>query len=313
MQVYYELPFLTTPTAVTVGKFFAVHLGHQSLLRATAEAAGAGRLSLVLTFDRHPSEILTPGRSMPELTSLPERLQLIEQTGVEAVVVMPLTREFLSISPEEFLAEILARRLCCSLVVSAPGFRYGRAAAGDVDLIRSRGAEWGIDHLMVEPVLVDGRRISSSRVADAIAAGEVDAARGLLGRSYNVPGLVVQGDGAGRQLGFPTANVRYPGERLLPADGVYTVTLEVEGHEIPGVANLGRRPTRDGFNHLLEVHALDWSGDLYGAEVDVRFIRRLRDERKFGSLAELSEQIARDAEAARTYFASPEGSLRARI
>lgn len=286
-------------SVVTVGKFFGVHRGHHALLQATVAAARRHQApSVVLTFDRHPAEVLYPGQQFPEIASLPERLQLIEAQGIAVTVVARLTPEFLSLEPEAFVREILVQRLGAAEVLAGENFRFGRKARGDLSLLRRLGAELGFACTAVPPVLEGGAPISSSRIAECIAAGRVTDAASQLGRPYSVAGQVQPGAQLGRKLGFPTANVRTEPNRLLPADGVYVVRL----NGLPAVANVGVRPTVDGRQRLLEVHLLGWQGDLYGQEVTVQFLGRLRDEMRFPDLAALQAQITADADKARAYF-----------
>ncbi len=295
-----NLPASSGPTVVTVGKFFAVHLGHQALIRATVAAARRrGATSLVLTFDRHPQEILRPGTTFPLLTSLDERLALIEREGPDACVVVRLDAEFLSLSPEAFVADVLVRRLGAVEVVASEGFRFGSGAAGTLATLRELGADRGVAVTTIEPVLVRGERVSTSRVAACVREGEVAAAMALLGRPYSLPGAVVAGDSRGRELGFPTANLEVAPWRLLPGDGVYQGWAAWEDERHPAAINLGVRPTIGGTRRLLEAHLLDFEGDLYGRSLNLEFHHRLRPEQRFPSLDALKQQIARDVAAAR--------------
>lgn len=292
---------LDGPSAVTIGKFFAVHRGHQALLRATLQAAReiAGR-SVVLTFDRHPREVLQPGWEAPVLATLDERLDLIEAQGIDLTVVARITPDFLAQEPEDFVRDLLVGRLHAARVLAGENFRFGRKARGDVRLLQSLGAELGFEYTAVPPVTEAGERISSSRVAECIQAGRVASAAALLGRPYCIPGEVVRGAQVGSQLGFPTANIQVDPRRLLPADGVYVV--RVPELDAPAVANLGVRPTVDGTRRVLEAHLLGWSGDLYGRKLGIQFLDRLRDEQRFPSLDALKAQIGQDVEAGRAWF-----------
>lgn len=291
-------------SAVTIGKFFAIHRGHQALLQATVAAAREVEAqSVVLTFDRHPREVLQPGWEAPVMASLEERLDLIEAQGIDVAVVASVTPEFLAQEPEEFVEQLLVRQLGAVRVLAGDNFRFGKRARGDVALLRALGERHGFDYRPVPPVLEKGERISSSRVAACIEAGKVAAAAVLLGRPYCVAGNVTAGEQIGRKLGFPTANVAVAPRRLLPADGVYVVEAAWGDTRQPAVANLGVRPTVDGRKRLLEVHLLDWSGDLYGQEIGVRFLDRLRDEQRFPDLDALKAQIQADAKEARIWFA----------
>lgn len=296
-------------SVVTIGKFFAVHRGHQALLQATvASARASGAQAVALTFDRHPLEVLRPGTELPELTDLQERLDLMEREGLDLAVVLRVTPELLAIEAERFVREVLVERLRAREVFAGEQFRFGRGAQGTVELLRSLGAELGFTCPRFPPVLHNGERISGSRVAAAIAAGSVAEAAALLGRPYVVPGVVVQGDQVGRTLGFPTANITPPAKRLLPADGVYVGRLRWEDQSAPAVVNLGVRPTVDGRRRLLEAHLPGWSGDLYGREVRLEFLDRLRDEQRFPDLNALKAQIAQDVQTAQAFFTNKQGA-----
>ncbi len=291
--------------AVTIGKFFAVHRGHQALIQATVEAASRHQApAVVVTFDRHPADLLRPDQPQPVLADLHERLSLIEAAGADLCLVLCVTPELLATEPEAFVSEVLSRQLGAVELLSGDNFRFGRRARGDLALLTAMGPSLGYRVTAVEPVMVRGERVSSSRIARCVSEGNVTGAEELLGRFYSVPGTVVEGDQVGRKLGFPTANVATPSGRVLPADGVYAVTLQCDGlaQPLPAVANLGVRPTRDGVRRVLEVHVLNWSGDLYGQHVRVTFHDRLRGEERFPSLEALSQQIARDVAQARVFF-----------
>jgi riboflavin kinase / FMN adenylyltransferase len=290
-------------STITIGKFFAVHRGHQALLRTTVETARrTDSLAVVLTFDRHPAEVLRPGTRFPVLASLEERLDLIEAQGIDVCVAIHVTLEFLSQEPEEFVRDVLVGRLGAVEVLASQQFRFGRGARGTVETLRALGEQYGFQFTLQPPVLADGERISSSRIAELIQAGEVARAGTLLGRPYSVSGIVAEGQQLARQLGFPTANLRTDPQRLLPGDGVYVVQVPWERGHRPGVANLGVRPTVNGRQRLLEVHLLDWEGDLYGRPVRVEFLDRLRDETRFSGLDALKAQIGIDVQRARAYF-----------
>lgn len=290
-------------SVATIGKFLAVHRGHQALLLATVQAARREAVpSVVVTFDRHPLEVLRPGTRIPVIATLEERLERIAAEGIDVALVLPVTPELLALEPETFVREVLVRKLGAIEILAGGNFRFGRAARGNLELLRQLGAAEGFRVTEVPPVLEGGEPISSSRIAACVHAGRVKEAGLFLGRPFAVPGRVVRGDQVGRKLGFPTANVRCAGEVLLPSDGVYVARLERGAEALPAVANLGVRPTVDGTRRLLEVHALDWSGDLYDAEVRVQFLERIRSEERFPDLGALQAQIARDVDTARSFF-----------
>jgi riboflavin kinase/FMN adenylyltransferase len=293
-------------TVVTVGKFDGVHRGHQALLRATVAAARArGASSVAFTFDRHPVELLRPGTEARFLMPLPERLERIATLGLDIAVVLQLTPEFLALTAEEFARDILAGRLDIVQIVASESFRFGRGAAGTLATLREAGERLGFAVGIVPPVIHEGERISSSRVVRAIQAGDVAAATALLGRPYTVAGEVVSGAQLGRTLGFPTANLSPPLLQHLPADGVYVVEARRGNSCLPGVANLGVRPTVGGMARILEAHFLDFADNLYGETIRLAFLARLRDQVRFPSLDALRDQIARDVAAARALLQQP--------
>lgn len=296
---------------IAPGNHDGVHRGHQALVRtARAHARGHGLRAVALTFDPHPSVLLAPERAPTPLTTMARRSELLLAAGADDVVVQSFTREFANLPPEDFLQTLRARN--ARALVVGPDFRFGKARAGDVALLRAFGTRHALDVIVEPPVQVGGARVSSSAVREAIAQGEVEHASALLGHVHELSGHVVEGDHRGRTLGFPTANL--VSEPVLhPADGVYAVVVRVLAAEsvaplIRGVANLGVRPTF-GAGRSVEVHLFDFSGDLYGASLRVGFVKRIRPERKFSGLPELRAQIELDCQAARgTLEAADEGS-----
>ena len=291
-------------SAVTIGKFSAVHRGHQALLQATvAAAARAGGPSVALTFDRHPMEVLRPqSPPPPQMATLDERLELIAAHNVDVALVLSVTPEFLAQEPEDFVREVLVVRLGAAEVLTGEQFRFGCRARGDRALLERMGRELGFQSTLAPSVMDGGHRISSSRITACILAGQVADAERLLGRPYHVCGPVIRGQQLGRKLGFPTANIDVPANRMLPPDGIYVVEAGLNNAILPAVANLGMRPTVGGTHRLLEVYLLDWQGDLYDQELTIRFRERLRDELKFPNLEALTAQITLDVQAARAWF-----------
>jgi riboflavin kinase/FMN adenylyltransferase len=282
--------------AVTVGNFDGVHLGHRALLDAARVRADAlGGPVVVCTFHPPPRDVMAPGNGVLHVQTLDDRIDELGRQGADVVVVEPFTRELAGQPPEWFATEVLSRRLGAGAVVIGWDFRFGRGRAGDGALLR-RTLDVPVDEVVA--VEVDGAPVSSTRVREAVAAGEVAAAARLLGRPHEVVGVVVPGDARGRRLGFPTANVA-PDTALLPAPGVYAVRARVGDGWVDGVANLGRRPTFDGEGLRLEVHLLDGAPDLYGQRLHTGFVARLRGEVAFPDVDALRAQIAVDVAAAR--------------
>lgn len=287
------------PLNLAIGVFDGVHVGHQALVRAVAERArAAGATPLAATFDPLPIEVLAPGAPPSALTDIDERTGLLEHAGAAAVVVFRFTPEFAALTPDEFAQRISlagdVRSIC-----TGEDFQFGRDRTGDLATLRELGKKYGFSCDVAKPVAIDGEIVSSTRIRNALLAGDVSRAARLLGRSYDVSGVVEHGDKRGRALGFPTVNLRLPHNRLLPSDGIYAVWASVAGKRVMAASSLGVRPTFGGGERRLEAYLLDFSGDLYGDRIRIEFVTRLRDELRFASAAELSSQIAKDVEATR--------------
>ena len=297
-----ELPALGAPLHLALGMFDGVHVGHQAVIaRAVEAAASSGGLAGVMTFDPHPLRVLAPDKAARSvLTTLAHKSRIVSQLGIGLFIPLRFDAELAALEAEEFFAQLLAAPIR-SLVVG-DDWRFGRGRRGDVEFLRTRAAAAGFVLETVPPVMVDGERVSSTRIRQAIRDGSLAAAGRMLGRAYAVCGTVVEGRKLGRQLGFPTANVAI-GEELTPPDGVWAVRVSMAAGEVlPGVANLGVRPTVDGATRVLEVHVFDFAGDLYGREIEVEFVRFLRAEQRFESLDLLREQIVTDARSARQWL-----------
>ena len=293
--------------SVTVGNFDGVHLGHRELLRRTvARARSAGAAAVALTFTPHPVRFFSPRSRFYEITGPEEKAALIGETGIDTLVVEPFDGEVGRMWPGDFAREILARRLGARWVIVGYDFTFGRNRTGTPAALSEMGRDLGFDVEVVPPLLRGGAIVSSSRIRELLLAGRVREAGELLCRPYRISGPVVTGAGRGRKLGFPTANIQFAQE-LVPLPGVYVVEAEVDAKRRPGVANVGFNPTF-GENSLgVEVHLLDFEGDLYGKPVSVFFRDRIRDERKFKSVDELARQIAKDVQYARDFGGRPRG------
>ena len=289
---------------LALGMFDGVHIGHQAVItRAVAAAARSGGVAGVVTFDPHPERLLAPDKAASAvLTTLAHKGRIVEQLGAGLFVPVHFDAALAQLEAEEFFRQLLAAPIRTLAV--GEDWRFGRGRRGDVEFLRARAVAAGFELATVAPVMVDGERVSSTRIRQAVRDGSLEAAARMLGRPYAVSGKVVEGRKLGRQLGFATANVAI-GEELTPPDGVWAVRVAVVGGEVrPGVANLGVRPTVDGSNRVLEVHLFDFSGDLYGREIEVTFVRFLRPEQRFASLDLLRGQIAVDAATACQWLAS---------
>ena len=281
---------------LAIGFFDGAHLGHQQIIRQTlSDAKQHETIGLVLTFDRHPNTVVAPSRVPPLVYSLPQKLRAIESLGAEKLLLIHFDKAFSEQTGEDFVRG-LARDLghIQSLCVGA-SFVFGHKRGGNVELLRKLGAELKFTVHGMAAVSLDGRAVSSTRIREAIRAGDLDRVSQLLGRAYSLAGMVVRGDGLGHQLGFPTANLDAAG-LALPPHGVYAVHAEAGGKTYRAVLNIGLRPTLQNPNPQLrvEAHLIDFTGELYGQEMEVAFVERLRAEKQFASLAELRQQIAQD-------------------
>lgn len=286
---------------VTIGAFDGVHRGHQALLRDfVAEARAHNAPAVVVTFYPHPAEVLGNRRNPFYLSTPEEKAALIARLGVDVLVTHPFNREVAQRSARDFMEDLHAHLGLRRLWVGYD-FALGRHREGDIPTLRRLGEALGYTLHVVEAYRQDGMVVSSTRIRQALAAGDVALAARLLGRPYAVPGKVTRGDGRGRQLGFPTANLAVWPKRMMPAAGVYACQAEAAGEVYPAVVNLGVRPTfeRRAVAPRLEAHLLDFSGDLYGQTLTLHFIARLRPEQRFPSAEALAAQIARDVAAAR--------------
>jgi len=289
-------------SVLTLGNFDGAHLGHQAIVRrAVARAREAAGLAVALTFEPHPVAVLAPARAPLMLQTLHDRLASLAGLGIDVTVVQRFTRAFAALDPEAFVRDFLLRHLELAHVVVGYNVNFGRDRAGTSETLRALGARLGFGVEVVGPVATagDGEQVSSTRLRALLQAGDMPRARALLGRPYALRGRVVVGDRRGRALGFPTANLHLRAGLLLPPDGVYAVGVEVDGRAHEGVLNIGVRPTFAGKRRTIEVHLLDFGGDLYRRWLVVRLIERLRGEEAFSGAEALKAAIARDVAQAR--------------
>jgi riboflavin kinase/FMN adenylyltransferase len=289
-------------TTVTVGNFDGLHLGHQKILQSVRERARAtGQRAAVITFDPHPMRVLRPDRAPLMIQTLSQRLASFEQMGLDAALVLRFDRALSLVSPEEFIERILVGGLRAGAILVGANFRFGHRGAGDVRLLGEFGMRDGFDVEVVPPVEVDGQIVSSTAIRGAVANGDVAAAIPLLGRAFSLTGEIRAGAGRGRTILFPTLNLA-PEQELLPKLGVYATESAVSGKLYSSVTNVGTRPTLNGTGVTVESHLFEFSKNLTGGPMEVRFHARIRDERKFSGPDALRAQIARDIEAARKFF-----------
>jgi riboflavin kinase/FMN adenylyltransferase len=297
-----SLPGDMPPVVASIGKCDGVHLGHQEILRrVVAEAREATRPALLISFDPHPTAVVAPDRMPRLIQTRRQKLDCLEQTGLTDFLILAFDERMATLDGESFFREILSSKLTFASLFVGPDFRFGRDRAGDLTLLREIGGRDGFEVHEVEPVVLDGEVVSSSAIRKAVESGDVERARKMLGRPFALSGEIVEGTGRGRELLFPTANLRVENE-LLPLSGVYvTETVALAGRH-PSITNVGVRPTFSGRELTVESHLLEFDDDLYTERVEVRFLARVRDEMRFESPLELADQIARDRAAAMSFF-----------
>jgi len=289
---------------VTIGNFDGVHLGHQEVLAQVADKAAELKLpSLLMTFEPYPGEFFEHSESPPRLTRFREKMEVLRRFALDRVLLLRFNEWLCRLSAEEFIETILVQRLGARYVVIGDDFRFGKNRTGDFSLLKAAGQQHGFEVASMHTFDILGDRVSSTRIRGALQNGELEFAEQLLGRPYRMSGRVAHGDKRGRTIGFPTANIHLH-RQVSPLLGVYAVQMYgIEGEPVPGVANVGIRPTVNGTRAQLEVHLFDYQGDLYGRHVQVEFRHKLREERKFDSFEALKAQIERDSAQARAFFA----------
>ena len=294
---------IARPTVLTLGVFDGLHLGHQLIVRTVVGRARAMKsVPTVITFDPHPRAVLHPESAPPLLQTLDQKIEALGVLGVEQAIVIRFTRAFSQIRAEDFLRDVVEERLHAKEVYLGRGFAFGHDREGNIKLLRKVSKRLGFFADEVPEVRLRGQRISSSRIRQLLSEGRVNLARRMLSRPYGVEGRVIHGDARGHSLGFPTANLRAQ-NRVIPRAGVYVTATLIEGAWRRSLTNVGTRPTFNvAAEPSVETFVMNWSGDLYGDVVRVRFLYRLRDERKFAGLEDLKKQIERDVRRASDYF-----------
>jgi len=310
-----EIDAAFTRPVLTIGNFDGIHLGHRAILDTVVERSHAhDGEAVVYTFDPHPRRVLQPGRAPGLLTSLEQKLELLEAAGVDAVIVEPFTRAFARTQPEEFVREILYARICPVEVYVGYDFHFGRDRVGSMRMLTEIGPKLGFSVTIIPEITVGGQDVNSTRIRELLSQGNPEQVSALLGRHYAVRGTVVEGDGRGRVIGFPTANISLDApEQVLPENGVYAGTLcflddgdPGSNARYPSVANVGTRPTVDSSSRVfLEAHLLDFEGDVYGRRVEFAFRNYLRPEQKFPNVDALRAQIRADVALGRERLDAP--------
>jgi riboflavin kinase/FMN adenylyltransferase len=282
-------------TVVTIGVFDGVHRGHQDIITAAVKQAhDRGLRSVVVTFDPHPSEVVRPGSHPAVLTGPARQAELIEELGIDALCVVPFTLDFSRLSPETFVHDVLVEHLHAAAVVVGENFRFGYQAAGDVALLERLGHRFGFTVTVPPLVGGDAAVLSSTYIRACVAAGDVAAAATALGRPHRLEGVVVRGDGRGRELGFPTANLLCGRYAAVPADGVYAAWCHHRDQQHMAAVSIGTNPTFAGKERRIEPYLLDFDGDLYGERISLEFVTRLREMRSYRTVEPLMAQIRQD-------------------
>jgi len=292
-----------TNSVITLGNFDGIHLGHQELVRMVMKRAQEIKgQSMVVTFRPHPLKVLAPEKCPPLISIYEEKIELFKKLGIDVLVKIPFSHHFAEMSPREFVKKILCDLLGTKEIFVGCNYRFGKGREGTTQTLRMMGEEFGFRVNEVKQIFLKSEVISSTKIRQLLTAGEVEHAAELLGRPYAITGIVIKGDSRGKTLGFPTANIASK-HAIIPANGVYAVKLSARDTCHDGVVNIGLRPTFDTKSLAIEVHVFDFNEDLYGEEVTIYFIKKLRQEKKFDSADTLIAQITKDIDEAKTVLA----------
>jgi riboflavin kinase/FMN adenylyltransferase len=305
MEIEHELGRIAPEkeTFLTIGVFDGVHVGHRYLLGKLQQVARSkAATSAVVTFTPHPQSVLHPSNPLPCLTDLQDRVERLRELGIDVVVVLSFTPQLAQLRAEEFMS-LLKKHLKMRGIIVGPDFALGRNREGNVDLLRSLGEKMDFVVEVISPFTLNGEVVSSTLIRQALALGRVDKVKALMGRYFSLEGKVITSDKRGRALGFPTANLEAKPSLALPGHGIYATFTHVNGKKFLSATNIGVRPTFGEGKKLIETHLMDYSGDLYRKEIKVEFVKKLRDEQKFASIADLKTQIERDIREARAILA----------
>lgn len=306
MKIIYDLDKIPEPfknAVITIGNFDGVHIGHQALFHEVIETAEAiGGTSIAMTFDPHPLRVLKQNGHPPLITLYEQKAELIGRTKIDILICIPFTRKFASLSAEEFIKDLLVDKIGMKAIVVGEDYSFGKNREGSIDMLKSFAPRFGFKVIVADWIKISKgfeERISSTRIRELVAEGLMEQAEKMLGRHYQIRGRVVAGrDRGGKLLGIPTANVNLHDE-LCPKIGIYAVTGECRGKQFKGVANIGYSPTFENHEFTVEVHIFDFDDNIYGENIRVNFVKRIRDEIKFSNISDLIDQIKRDIDSAR--------------
>ena len=308
MNIYESLDFSEKfhYPVLTIGNYDGVHIGHRKIIEEVIrKARAAGGTSMLMTFNPHPLNVVKPETPVGLISPVDVKKRLVEESGIDVLVIVPFTAEFRTIEPEDYVKTILVERLGIKSLIVGYDFRFGKGGRGDVALMARLADELGFEFEVMQAITLGGEKIGSNRIRRMIREGEVERAMGFLGRPYTIEGEVVKGFGRGHEIGFPTINISTSFE-LIPRIGVYSTEMRIGGERFHSVTNIGYNPTFDGKELTIETFILDFSGDLYGREVALAFHKRIRDEMKFPSVDALKARIAADVETTAQYFREKE-------
>ena len=310
MQIIQHIETIKEPfksAVITIGNFDGVHIGHQALFHEVIEKAEAiDGTSVAMTFEPHPLRVLKQNNHPPLITLYEQKAELIERSGIDVLICVPFTLEFAALSAEQFVRDLLVNKIGIKAIVVGEDYSFGKNREGNIALLNSFGLKYGFEVIVagwIKSARALAERISSTKIRELVTDGRMEQAEKMLGRNYQIRGKVVTGrDRGGKLLGIPTANINLNDE-LCPKTGIYAVTVECKGNQHQGVANIGYSPTFEDHVFTVEVHILDFSDNLYGMNIRINFIKRIRDEIKFSNISELIEQIKLDIAVAREIFA----------
>ncbi|MEJ5263052.1 MAG: bifunctional riboflavin kinase/FAD synthetase [Ignavibacterium sp.] len=286
-------------TVLTLGTFDGIHLGHQQIIKRVIECSEENNLrNIVITFHPHPRKIINPEMQLKILTTTEEQINILENLGVQNLFIINFTKEFSQLTPDEFIKNYLVDKIGISRIVIGYDHHFGKGRGGDVEFLKTSGKKYDFEILQIQPFIIDNEPVSSTKIRNALESGEIKRANKMLGRTYSFSGVVVEGDKRGRELGYPTANIKILDEdKMLPQIGIYAVLVELDGIEYKALLSIGKRPTfyNDG-KVIPEVYIYDFNNDIYGKEIKVNLIEKLRGEEKFNSAEELIRQMNIDKE-----------------